>query len=77
MKTNLALPFLVLLCYFFQKTVFPKPICGILNDANGPLPFASVLLLQPSDSSLVKGDVTRDDSFSIQKVVEGNYLRLL
>lgn len=77
MKTNLTFPFLVLLCYFFfPKNSFSQTsITGILNDANGPLPFASVLLLLPSDSSLVKGDVTSDDgSFFMQKVAEGNYL---
>ena len=69
------------LCALFCLFVFPKnshsqaTISGIVQDANGPLPYATVLLLQPSDSSLVRGSVTNDDGiFSIGNVSKGSYL---
>ena len=50
-------------------------IKGLVKDTNGPLPFANVLLLQPADSSLVRGAVTNDDgTFIIENVKGGSYL---
>lgn len=48
---------------------------GIVNIESGsPLPFASVLLLNSSDSSLVRGEVSADDgSFQIDVNSRGNY----
>ena len=77
MKQPLTLSLVALLCLLvFPKNIHSQTIIsGAVQDANGPLPYASVLLLQPSDSSLVKGNVTNEDgTFSIEKVTKGGYL---
>ena len=44
-------------------------VSGSIKDANGPLPFANVLLLLPADSTLVHGAVTNDDgTFVIENI---------
>ncbi|MEL7222881.1 MAG: TonB-dependent receptor, partial [Bacteroidota bacterium] len=46
----------------------------VLNENHEPLAYANVLLLNPTDSSLVKGTVTEDDgTFEIMAVEAGNY----
>ena len=67
----------LLLSFFIlcQTAIAQSSIDGKISDANGPLPFANVLLLQPADSSLVRGSITNDDgTFQIEKVPAGNYL---
>ncbi len=74
MKTLLSIALLaVMLC---QQAIAQSSISGKVNeDSGGPLPFANVLLLNPADSSLVKGEVTdMDGKYAIQNVPAGNYL---
>ena len=49
---------------------------GQIEDENGTLlPYATVLLLSPSDSSLIRGVVTTDNgTFEINDVAAGDYL---
>ena len=51
-------------------------ISGKVNMENGePLSFANILLLKPSDSTLVEGSVALDDgSYSLKEVPQGTYL---
>lgn len=78
MKTSprLLLSLLVLCGFsFVQRSVAQTVIRGTVADSGGSLSFANVLLLQPADSSLVRGDVTAEDgSFSITNVPPGQYL---
>ena len=47
----------------------------ILDNENNPLEFANVLLLQASDSTLIRGAVTNEEGFyAIERVEMGNYL---
>lgn len=64
-------------------TVFPLfsfsqtgNVNGTLNDSKGsPVPYANVLLLQASDSSLVKGSVTDESGkFTLEEIAFGKYV---
>jgi hypothetical protein len=47
----------------------------VLTENNGPLAFANVLLLRQADSSLVKGQVTKEDgTFRFEQVPPSTYL---
>ena len=74
MKTPLFLLGL-LLCGWH---VYPQTIRGrVQNDDNQPVPWANVLLLNPADSSLVKGDVSDTTGhYVLKQVPAGQYLLL-
>ncbi|GAB3330396.1 outer membrane beta-barrel family protein [Larkinella ripae] len=63
----------LLLFFLFHPAV--GQVSGLLNTASGqPIPFANVLLLNSSDSSLVKGTLTEDSGqFRLETVVPGTY----
>ena len=64
-------------CLFpFLKNGFSQTtITGYVKDASGSLPYVNVLILQPADSSLVKGAVSADNgTFVIENVGGGDYL---
>ena len=76
MKTFSTYAGLLLSLFVISQTVTAQSVIdGTILDANGPLPFANVLLLQPTDSSLIRGCVTEGDgTFQIEKVPAGSYL---
>jgi len=51
-------------------------VIGTVTDVDGsPLPTATVLLLNPADSSLVKGGITDDDGrYHLQNIPSGTYI---
>ena len=71
--------YLTLLLLFFTITSYTQSsysISGLINEDNGKgMPFANVLLLKSTDSTLVKGTITLDDgTFKIESIMNGNYL---
>ncbi|WP_117885186.1 outer membrane beta-barrel family protein [Aureibaculum luteum] len=60
--------------YCFSQATYT--ISGLVSEANGNgLPFANVLLLQSSDSTLVKGIVTlKNGTYTLDNINQGNYL---
>ena len=65
--------FLFTVLCFSQST---HTVSGIITETNGKgLPFANVLLLQSSDSTLVKGIVTLENgTYTLENISQGNYL---
>jgi len=60
-----------------SKTITGKVLC-YENEISTPLPFASVQLLQKSDSSFIKGTTTNDDGvFQLSHPTENEYLILI
>ena len=50
-------------------------VTGKIDDGEQGLPFANVLVLNPKDSSLVKGTITNDNGeFNLENVPSGNFL---
>jgi hypothetical protein len=47
---------------------------SVIDSSGNPLDGASVLLLRSSDSTLVKGSLTQQGSFSFEEINPGNYL---
>lgn len=78
MKTIFKSIALLTCCCFFTSFAFSSgnTINGIVVDNKGePLSFANVLLLQSSDSTLVKGGVTDlEGKYSFNEVASGEYL---
>ncbi|MEO1260837.1 MAG: outer membrane beta-barrel protein [Bacteroidota bacterium] len=76
MKTISTILGLLLSFFILHQTANAQSsIEGKIFDANGPLPFANVLLLQPADSSLVRGSIANEDgTFLIEKVPASRYL---
>lgn len=65
----------MMLGLFITRSLAGQSIIGQINDQNGPAPFANVLLLQPTDSLLIKGAVAGvDGRFSIEAVRANDYL---
>lgn len=65
---------MLLVCFSFSALA-QSDISGTLTDGNAPLPFANVLLLSPTDSSLVRGTITEEDGqFLLEKIETGSYL---
>ena len=67
----------VLFLFFLSQSVLAQTqIRGHVMSADGsPLSFANVLLLNPSDSALVSGNITEEDgSFILENVSAGEYL---
>jgi hypothetical protein len=69
-------PILLFLYCLLPFQALPQSIHGRVQDALGaPLPFATVLLLDAGDSSLVKGTVSGEKGdFRLDKVKVGTYL---
>jgi hypothetical protein len=66
--------FCLILC-ILRQAMAQTQISGLVNAASKPLGSASVLLLNPADSSLVKGTTTNNiGSFTFSKITAGNYL---
>ena len=76
---------LLLLQAFFQQSTYAQNtgeiktgrIAGKVSDASTqkPVEFASVMVLRPTDSSLVSGALTKEDGqFIIEKLPFGNYI---
>ena len=65
-----------MLCMTITSVVAQINLSGEMHDNNGqPLPFANVLLLQSSDSSLVKGAVTTaEGKYTVENIAPGDYL---
>lgn len=77
MKTIIwLLPLLSIFCLFSSSGFCSGSITGkVVDDMGEPLPFANVLLLLPSDSTLIKGEVTNlDGKYSFDNVPVGEYL---
>ncbi|MCR9286276.1 TonB-dependent receptor [Saprospiraceae bacterium] len=78
MKTAIHLILVLSISFFFcDKAVCSNgSINGGIVDSNGePLPFANVLLLNPADSSLIKGEVADiDGQFLFNNLSEGTYI---
>ncbi len=75
--TNLCFTITLFAVVTFSHQAFSQSqISGNVKDGNGEsLPFANVLLLNPSDSSLVKGEVSDIDGlYAIENVPSGDYL---
>ena len=67
----------ILCCTFFFTSNLnaQKQISGTVEDANGALAYVNVLLLQPSDSSLVTGNLTDEKGvFLLDDIEAGEYL---
>ncbi len=74
MKTHFYIALLAsMLC---QQASAQSSISGNINEANGkPLPFANVLLLRSTDSTLIKGEVTDiHGKYAFSNVPTGHYL---
>lgn len=68
---------IVLYCTFLFSinSIAQKQISGVVEDANGVLSYVNVLLLQPSDSSLVTGNLTDEKGvFLLEKIEAGEYI---
>lgn len=68
----------VFLCLNFVnlQTVYAQTTLQglVLNDAEQPMSFANVLLINPADSSLILGNITADNgSYTFENVAAGNY----
>ncbi len=74
--TLTTLFFSLLIFSAFRAVVAAPKISGVVrNSDNSPASFASVLLLNSKDSSLVKGDVTNDKGeYQFDEVVKGAYI---
>jgi outer membrane receptor protein involved in Fe transport len=70
-KTLFAIIFLIAGCSVYAQ---PAIRGTVLGQAKKPLAAANVLLLKPTDSTLVKGTITNDaGQFSLDKITPGNY----
>lgn len=76
MKTQTIIQLLMLLLCFFTKGFSQSKITGIAQETNSEaLPFANVLLLNPGDSSLVKGTISDESGkFLLENIQSGKYL---
>ncbi|MBK8143621.1 MAG: carboxypeptidase regulatory-like domain-containing protein [Bacteroidetes bacterium] len=74
--TLTTLFFSLLIFSAFRAVVAAPKISGVVrNSDNSPASFASVLLLNSKDSSLVKGDVTNDKGeYQFDEVEKGDIL---
>ena len=68
----------ILFAYFLSHTLFGQSsysVEGIVLDKESGVPSANVLLLNPSDSTLVKGVLTvANGSYKFNQIPKGNYL---
>ncbi len=71
-------PLLIILVIIIQSTflVSQTTIKGkLVTKENEPLPFATVALIKAKDSSIVKGNYTKEDgTFEFEKTPTGNYI---
>ncbi len=78
MKTLFPPQWATILCYTILCTYnlnAQKQISGTVEDGNGALAYVNVLLLQPSDSSLVTGNLTDEKGvFFLDDIEAGEYL---
>lgn len=69
---------ILLFSLFFNFTVFGQStysVEGLILDNGKDIPYANVLLLKPSDSTLVKGTVTTlTGNYKFNQISKGNYL---
>ncbi|MEM6318959.1 MAG: TonB dependent receptor [Bacteroidota bacterium] len=66
---------LILCSTFFQTQATTVEISGtVVNEQNQPLEIGNVLLLSPTDSTLVKGEIIVDGQFTIAEVEATTYL---
>ncbi|MCF8247044.1 MAG: TonB-dependent receptor [Saprospiraceae bacterium] len=76
-NTICPLAILTILCLFGTAAFCSGGIItgNVIEDTGNPLPFANVLLLRSTDSTLVKGEVTDiDGKYSFSNVQAGDYL---
>ncbi len=68
--------FIIILILIHQHAEAQNKITGKVKDAgSNPLSYSNVLLLQPNDSTLVKGTVSDEDgSFEIENIDDGSYI---
>lgn len=79
-NTSWPLAILTILCLFGTAAFCAGGIITgtVIEDSGEPLPFANVLLLRTTDSTLVKGEVTdMAGKYAIQNVPAGDYLLLV
>jgi outer membrane receptor protein involved in Fe transport len=71
-----SLSFVFLFCLLISSVHAQHQLSGKVKDENNKaVPFANVLLLNPQDSSLVKGSITDTTGyFTLEKISEGTYL---
>lgn len=67
---------IILSFFLFSSIIAQHKVTGIAQDAeNNPLEFANVMLLSPTDSSLVALEMTEaDGSFEMKDIEKGSYL---
>ena len=67
---------IAILVFIAQIAYSQNSIKGLVqDDAGAPLPFANILLLKASDSTLVKGTITEDNGqFSFEGISQGQYI---
>jgi iron complex outermembrane recepter protein len=65
----------ILSCFAFNVTN-ANTISGIVSDTNSkPLSYVTILLLNSSDSTLVKGDITNEKgAYEFEKIATGSYI---
>ena len=75
MKPKIIVFIAVLFFYPFSRSIAQTQIKGLVTDDSGqPVAWANVLLLRASDSTMVKGQVVREDgSFQFEQVSAGEY----
>ena len=65
---------ILLLCFCYYSS-FSQVSGVVLDQNNNPLEFANVLLLNASDSSLIKGDITLDQGlYTFTDIENGQYI---
>lgn len=71
---SLALVFFLFTIKSYTQSSYT--ISGLINEDSGNgMPFANVLLLKSTDSTLVKGAITLEDgTFKLESITNGNYL---
>ena len=76
MNFRIIIRLLLLFFSVFCNTQTQHNLSGLITDVNNKgIPFANVLLLKATDSTLVKGVITSDEgTFRIEKVHHGNYI---
>ena len=74
MSKNLRLPLFSLLSLLCLQAAAQNIVRGSLETAEGPLPFATVVLHAAADSSMVKAEITNDKGeYVLQGIKDGSY----
>jgi RNase P/RNase MRP subunit p29 len=77
MKTKFTLSVLCILCWFssYAQQINGRIAGSVLDESKKALPFATIMLLKATDSSLVKGELSNEaGKFQIDGISEGKYI---